>query len=262
MRRYPAKDHANKVVSELLKILPESWRGKVGQSWETGLTPDSDKQYSSKQLRSCADMIPTGNYHIVRQPYGLSLTPVDQEGNFSYVTGCPIDSASVLISIPEGTHELFIPPADPLVTMWSVAPPTVEEAEARLESDNIRYTTELEARLPKDITIHCLPMTTEFPALPSALVKLSKDQICSEYLVTACQMARLTKDEAEIDLIREANRISSAAHETLMKELGRFSQGRRKHERKLGDGVHKWEVESEGDAEALFVATCKRAGWV
>ena len=113
--------------------------------------------------------------------------------------------------------------------------------------------------LPKDAILHCLPNTMEFPALPVDITKTFQSP-CTEYLITALQTARLTKDEYEINLIRKANEISSAAHETLMRELGRYANGRRKHQRKLGDGIAEWEVESEGDAEALFVASCKRAG--
>lgn len=91
----------------------------------------------------------------------------------------------------------------------------------------------------------------------------------AEYLLTALHVARLTKDEAEIELIREANRISSVAHELLMRELGKYSKRRSGvsgkgtvWERSGKEAVAEWEMESEGDAEALFVAACKRSGYV
>jgi Xaa-Pro dipeptidase len=78
----------------------------------------------------------------------------------------------------------------------------------------------------------------------------------------------MIKTEYEIELIREANRISSGAHEVLMRELGRYAKKRvaaeggniGEKERTGKEGIVEWEVESEGDAEALFVAACRRMG--
>ena len=170
---------------------------------------------------------------------------------------------------PSGTTtHLFIPAADPLETMWSVAPPTLEEARKTLDASEISHTTDLPANIDQiaqmeNAVLHVLPRTVEFPALPAGVDALG-DMLCDKYLLEACQIARIRKDEAEIDLIREANRISSSAHEVLMRELGRFAGSRGQkpavRDRTLGEGIEKWQVESEGDAEALFVATCRRAG--
>lgn len=83
------------------------------------------------------------------------------------------------------------------------------------------------------------------------------------YLLTALHRARLVKTEAEIDRIRYANLITSGAHEVVMRELGRFANDKTGVERKDRTGremVHEWKIESEGDAEAVFVAACRRAG--
>jgi Xaa-Pro dipeptidase len=88
----------------------------------------------------------------------------------------------------------------------------------------------------------------------------------TDLLLRALHIARLTKDEHEIALIRKANQISSGAHEVLMRELGRHAsrrkdgEGKGTKERTGTEAVGEWEVEAEGDAEALFVATCKRMG--
>ena len=182
------------------------------------------------------------------------------------------------------THTLFIPEADPLETMWSVPPPTMDEALAAYDTDQIEYLSKLESAISSlgDIVLHTLPQTLDYPALPSCVYKRATE---TQYLLDALQEARITKDAHEIGLIREANRIASGAHEVLMRELGRFASGRvsqlqaanghahdplangNAEESKLGVkersvklGVSQWEVESEGDAEALFVATCRRAG--
>lgn len=181
--------------------------------------------------------------------------------------------ASVLITFTPGAnnvqHTLFIPPADPLETMWSVAPPTLDDARNRFDAGEYKATTDIASalsQLPSDVTIHTLPVTHEFPPLPSAVNEvLQKAKHSSEHLRTALHIARLTKTEEEIDLIRKANAITSGAHEVLMRELGRFAARRAKgvpssKERTGHEALTEWEVESEQDAEALFVATCRRMG--
>jgi len=203
----------------------------------------------------------------------LTLGLTDQEANFTYLTGCPAPSSSVLISFTPGSssikHQLFIPPAAPLETIWSVAPPTLDEANKRFDSDEIAHTSALSDAL-KDIglvMLHTLPSTTEYPALPPAVLDCLGANQPAEHLFTALHIARLTKDEAEIALIREANRISSAAHEVLMRELGRYATRREASSAKGSErtrtgkeGVTEWQVESEGDGEAVFTAACRRAG--
>jgi Xaa-Pro dipeptidase len=117
-------------------------------------------------------------------------------------------------------HHLYIPPADPLVTMWSVAPPTLDEARAKLDSDEIEYTTKLKDKLSAfEGTIYTLPTTMEFPPLPVDLFETQATHN-ADVLRDALHVARMVKTEFEIELIREANRISSGAHEVLMRELG------------------------------------------
>ena len=167
-------------------------------------------------------------------------------------------------------HHLFIPAADPLETMWSVAPPSLQEAKDTLDSDETKYTSTLSGQLDHigQVYLHTLPITIEYPPLPPSVLKLTfGGEHSTDYLLTALHIARLTKDEAEIALIREANRISSGAHEVLMNELGRYAEsravgsGKNSEKGRTGkEGLVEWEVESEGDAEALFVATCRREG--
>jgi Xaa-Pro dipeptidase len=161
--------------------------------------------------------------------------------------------------------------------MWSAAPPTLEEARNSFDSDNIISTAELSNVLAdsakcanNELTLHTLPSTMEYPALPAdashkALEKLKITQ-STEHLLEALHIARLTKTPFEIDLMREANRISSNAHEVLMRTLGLHAQARQeggkgeKMERTGRELLAEWEVEGETDAEAVFVAACRRQG--
>ena len=163
--------------------------------------------------------------------------------------------------------------------MWSVPPPTLQEAKERYESDSIDYTSKVRTTLEKlsdahgdKLVLHTFPGQIEYPAIAWPVrewFETAKGVTkTTTYLLDALHIARLVKDNYEIELIREANRISSGAHETLMRELGKAA-GRRDtqgggegkmRERSGKESLGEWEVESEGDAEALFVATCRRAG--
>ncbi|KAG6823270.1 hypothetical protein H0H93_003935, partial [Arthromyces matolae] len=91
-----------------------------------------------------------------------------------------------------------------------------------------------------------------------------KVEITQQYLLQALQTARLTKDEHEIGLIRKANEISSRAHEVVMRVLGLAvknklsSQSQQLQGRPLLPG--EWLIEKESEAEAIFVASCRREG--
>ena len=118
---------------------------------------------------------------------------------------------------------------------------------------------------------HTLPTGSPlFPTLSSEYTSLANADggatVTDKYLLSALHQARLTKDKAEFELIAQANAISSRAHETVMRVLG---QGV-KHAIKKGKGAGvdrpllpgEWLIEKEAEAEALFVASCRREGCV
>ncbi|WVW86918.1 hypothetical protein I302_108973 [Kwoniella bestiolae CBS 10118] len=251
-RNYPARAHAAKVVAELAKLIPEADRGKMHgiflQASPTLYRDDTDRELL---------------FH--------------QEANFNYLSGVIHSSCSIAVFFSLATsnisHNLFIPPEDPAETMWSVPPPSLEQAEALFDSDKIQYTTSLPAFLESavqcapnsEVILHTLPSTMEYPALPKIIEETQGPTRTAEYLLTALHIARLTKDSSEIELIRKANQISSGAHEVVMRELGKFARDREgskgKESIRTGkEGLTQWEIESEGDAEAVFVASCRRMG--
>ncbi|BEI87312.1 uncharacterized protein CcaverHIS019_0100300 [Cutaneotrichosporon cavernicola] len=245
--KFPARAHASKLVSELVKLMPEAERNGNHAIFVQG-HPTSCRDDTDREL------------------------PFHQEANFNFLTGAyDVHTASVLVTFngSDIQHTLFVPPADPLETMWSIPPPTLEDAAVRFDAGAIRSTTELEAQLAQlgDATIHTLPVTHEFPPLPSSVLDAFKKQKHStEHLRRAFHLTRLTKTAEELELMRKANGITSGAHEVLMRELGRYAAKRAKatvtatKERTGFEGMTQWEVESEQDAEALFVATCRRMG--
>ena len=91
----------------------------------------------------------------------------------------------------------------------------------------------------------------------------------TQYLLTAIHQARLTKDDYEISLIRKANDISSRAHEVVMRLLGQgvkdraiYTNGTREAAKNKSPVrmPSEWRITKEAEAEAVFVATCRREG--
>jgi Xaa-Pro dipeptidase len=164
---------------------------------------------------------------------------------------------------------LFIPDAHPADLMWSIPPPTISEALEAYDVADVLQTESLCSSFSSAIAaapgalIHTLPRTAQFPQLPlfsSAVTSLDA------YLLTALHRARLTKSDAEIQRIRRANEISSRAHEVVMRVLGAEVRGT--PVRRDGEAAQpypplpgEWLIQREAEAEAVFVASCRREGY-
>ncbi|KAI0338121.1 hypothetical protein BDW22DRAFT_1463235 [Trametopsis cervina] len=233
MANYPSRDHVIKAFAELVKLLPVVDQTKPQVALLAGeVTPfrnDTDREMTFRQ-----------------------------ESNFYYLTGCKIPSSYVLITYQHGTSlatnpsiQLFIPKIERADIMWSVPPPTIEEAVNTHDVTSIAHPSGLPDAINNtlkafpDTTFHVLPRNSPlFPGLSEEYTSLTTSpntRITDEFLLPALHRARLTKDAAEIAEIQKANEISSRAHETVMRVLG---QGK------------------EAEAEALFVASCRREGAV
>jgi Xaa-Pro dipeptidase len=165
----------------------------------------------------------------------------------------------------------FVPPANEDDIMWSIPPPSLDVCAKRLSSHAFEPLPSLArvlAGIRSDTTIHTLPSTVLFPALPPSLSQAQAAR-SEDALLPALHQARLLKTEHEVALMARANAITSQAHEVVMRALGRHAAGRgvaaqgpRSEERGVGAQAAEWEIEGEGDAEALFVAACRRGGCV
>lgn len=157
--------------------------------------------------------------------------------------------------------------------MWSVPPPSLEEATATHDVTRIDHPAALADSIQELIKafpgalVHTLPSSPLFPIIPSQYTAafLAGDvKVTEDYLLAALHRARLVKDAEEIALIRRANEISSRAHEVVMRVLGQGVRGLIK--RGKGAGTDRpllpgeWLVQKEAEAEALFVASCRREG--
>ena len=91
-----------------------------------------------------------------------------------------------------------------------------------------------------------------------------------KYLLAALHRARLVKTLEEVALIRHANAISSRAHEVVMRVLGLGVSALThdaNHPPHVADDPRpslpsEWLITKEYEAEALFVASCRREGSV
>ncbi|KAF8581172.1 prolidase [Ramaria rubella] len=248
----PVAEHTLKVIQHIFDALPEVDRNKpqivVLNGAQTPYRNDTDREL-----------------------------PFRQESNFYYLTASDLPDAHLLLVSARGTslhthpqRTLFIPPQDPQLIMWSPPPPTTAEASQLYAVPTIRTTPELLSALRDalnafpDALLHTLPPNPAlFPAQPQDFAETYAGNATHAYLLQALHKARLTKSPDEIALIQTANDISSRAHEVVMRLLGKGIRGL-VHREKGGTPAlpGEWLIQKEAEAEAVFVASCRREGAV
>lgn len=141
---------------------------------------------------------------------------------------------------------------------------------------SVEYNSELQSAIDSllrshpEAVFHTLPRNSPlFPVLPeeyaATIVASEMHTITDAYLLSSIHTARLIKGEVEIAMLRQANDISSRAHETVMRVLGKAVRGKILQEQ--GAGIDRpllpgeWLIEKEAEAEAIFVASCRREGY-
>ncbi|KAJ7774667.1 prolidase, partial [Mycena maculata] len=209
-----------------------------------------------------------------------------QESNFHYLSGCNVPSSYLLVAYQPGTSlrttpsvELFIPEANLADMMWSVPPPSLAAATETHDVTRVDHPPALPAAITKltkalpNALFHTLPRGSPlFPAVSEEFLQLiltpenEGGAVTDFYLLSALHHARLIKDEHEVSLIQKACDISSRAHEVVMRVLGAAVKGG--IVAGTGAGVDRpllpseWLIEKEAEAEAIFVASCRREGAV
>ncbi|KAF8479439.1 prolidase [Gautieria morchelliformis] len=251
---FPVREHAIKAFTQLFELLPDADRNKAVlllHGAHTSYRNDTDRELPFRQ----------------------------QESNFYYLTGCDLPDAHLLLVSARGTDlqtrpliRLFIPPQDPELIMWSPAPPTVAEATQIYSPEHIssvHTSPELLMMLEETLKafpaaiIHTLPpYPSPFPEQPHEVVHRYAGRFMHAYLLHALHKARLIKTPEEISLIRTANDISSRAHEVVMRLLGKGVRGLVHTEKGKPALPGEWLIQKEAEAEAVFVASCRREGAV
>ncbi|KAK0186968.1 metallopeptidase family M24-domain-containing protein [Armillaria mellea] len=228
-----ARKHVLKTFEHLVKVLPATERAKPQILLLAGeVTPyrnDTDREMVFRQ-----------------------------ESNFFYLSGCTVPSSYLLISYQAGTSmaqtpsiDLFIPKIELADLMWSIPPPTLDVAKETHDVTKVDHPDSLPAAIETltkafpDALFHTLPRSSLFPTVPDqytqTVLTTEGGAVTDAFLLSAIHQARLIKDEDEIAMIRHANHISSRAHEAVMRVLGSAK---------------------EAEAEAIFVASCRREGAV
>ncbi|KAJ2575217.1 hypothetical protein GGH19_003169 [Coemansia sp. RSA 1807] len=182
MQVYPAKQHFAKTAKNLNVA-----SGVIFvRGGETIIHPDSDTEYE---------------FH--------------QDSNFYYLSGVCEPGFAAAYDIASDTAILFVNHVSADEAVWIGVPPSLDAYRVAHGFDQAHYTFDVEKVLStlKPSTIYTLEyMNTE--QLGASLA--STINCCA--LLDPLHEARVFKDEFEIDVMRRANRISSDAHVTLMKE--------------------------------------------
>ncbi|ORX43189.1 hypothetical protein DM01DRAFT_1313128 [Hesseltinella vesiculosa] len=133
--------------------------------------------------------------------------PFRQESNFYYLTGCNEPDFHVVIDIASGKTTLVAPPVVPDHVMWMGLPDTLEQMQAKYDVDQVVYSDSL-ASLLQSQKVYVLPITKTDCLQGQAVVS----DVESKQLENAVIAARLVKADWEIEIMRQANKISSDAH--------------------------------------------------
>ncbi|KAJ2714214.1 hypothetical protein H4R19_001847, partial [Coemansia spiralis] len=183
MSVYPAKQHLANVATRL-----GASAGVIFvRGGETIVHPDSDTEY---------------DFH--------------QDSNFYYVSGVAEPGFAAAYDIATGTAILFVRHVSADEAVWIGVPPSLEDYRTAHGFDEAHYVHDIGTVLDalKPSAVYMLPHHAA-DQLGMAL-ELAVDR---EQLLPAVHEARVFKDDAEIEVMRAANRISSDAHIALMMQV-------------------------------------------
>jgi Xaa-Pro dipeptidase len=115
----------------------------------------------------------------------------------------------VIIDIATKQIQLISPNLDPAHVMWMGLPDSLDTLMAKYDIDEAIYVDQLNARLASASIVYTLPIANT-SKVGTGVKLCSADQ--SKQLHTAFADARAIKSDWEVEIIRQANKISSDAH--------------------------------------------------
>ncbi|KAG2187241.1 hypothetical protein INT44_004926 [Umbelopsis vinacea] len=138
-----------------------------------------------------------------------------QESNFFYLTGVTDADFHVVVSLSTGKITLIAPDIVADHVMWMGLPDTPEELLQKYDVNDVVYASKLDQVLQQENPqkIYTLPICDT-----SALPQTFQSKVDKDALKPAIYEARMYKAKWEVEMMREANKISSDAHIKLMKE--------------------------------------------
>ncbi|KAM3472164.1 hypothetical protein MY8738_008983 [Beauveria namnaoensis] len=156
--------------------------------------------------------------HTQMQEDNDGPVPFRQRRFFYYLTGCNLADCYFIYDIQADKSTLFIPPIDPEDVIWSGLPTTIDDALKLYDVDDVKPNTELSATLAK--LAAASPKTTVYTIAGQVSDHVPLDAFGAKDLKAvkpAIELARVTKDEYEVALIRRANYVSGLGHVAAMK---------------------------------------------
>lgn len=146
-----------------------------------------------------------------------NLTCNSQRRYFYYLTGCNLADCYYAYDIQSSKSILFIPPIDPDDVIWSGLPISIDEALAKYDVDEVKYTSEVNDVLSSFSSANPNATVFAIEGQISDHIKLShfsKQDLT--VLKKSIEVARVVKDEFEVAMIRKANHISGMAHKAVV----------------------------------------------
>ncbi|KAL0094609.1 peptidase M24, structural domain-containing protein [Phycomyces blakesleeanus] len=136
-----------------------------------------------------------------------------QESNFFYVTGVAEPGFHVIIDIASQHIQLIAPVVNADDVMWMGMPDSISALIEKYDVDTVIYEDQLDQRLQSSSVVYTLPTTKVTGNYNLA----NLEQVAA--LKVAFGEARAVKKDWEIEIIRQANKISSDAHVKLMESV-------------------------------------------
>lgn len=184
--KYPAKKHAQRVVEYIRKKDPNASGVLYLEGRATKLIEDNDEPEPFRQRRY-----------------------------FYYLTGSNLPDCHFVYDIAEDRSTLFIPPISAESVIWSGLPETTDNALAKYDVDEVKYTTEVNptlAHLASRTTVYAIP-----DQVSDHVTFLGFENRNFAVLKEAIEVCRIAKDDYEVGLIKRANEISTEAHHAVLK---------------------------------------------
>jgi Xaa-Pro dipeptidase len=150
-----------------------------------------------------------------------------QRRYFYYMSGVNFEDCVLTYDIEKDDLRLYIPEPDLLSVIWLGATPSKVECEERYEVDQVKYNTGIDGYVSKWVQQNSdgIVLILHPRQVPQVLKRdewkdlKEKGVINSTLLQPAMDAARVIKSEYEIEQIRRANDISSAAHRRVLETL-------------------------------------------
>ncbi|KAJ5901696.1 hypothetical protein N7495_002224 [Penicillium taxi] len=150
--------------------------------------------------------------------------PFRQRRYFYYLSGVDEADCSLTYDISLDLLTLYIPDFDLHQAIWMGPTLTREEAQDRYDVDRVLYSSSLKPELATWLSVRVQNSLIYMVHQSDSPEGLSFElPIDSKQLIPAIDTARGVKDEYEIRMIRQANKISDLAHRKILQQISKMS---------------------------------------